>query len=195
MGLHLESYLPSSCKVLNFGVGGYSVGQMYLRFLRDVRPWRPDVVILALSSHSAARTMGVYGLNIFEQFIPWAQPRFLVKDHELKLVNVPLPSLETIMTARSMSDLPFIDYDWFFVPGKWELPRWHYLYKSYIFRLYITLFPLWRTSQTGTLWKNLITHCCGPLFVRPRRKVQVRSFYTFLTSMITKRHHVESCRA
>jgi hypothetical protein len=148
-GYHLESYLPKGCQVLNFAVPGHSVGQMYLRFLRDVRPWHPDAVVLALSSHSAARTMGVYGLNMFPQLFPWAQPRFQLKDHELIPVNVPLPPLESIATARSMSDLPFIDSDWFFVPGNWELPRWRYLYNSYLFRLYITRFPAWRTQHNG----------------------------------------------
>ena len=168
-GYHLESHLPSGCKVLNFGVGGYSVGQMYLKFLRDVRPWRPNIVILSLSSHSAARTMGVYGLNMFERFIPWAQPRFVLKDQELKPVNFPLPSLEAIMAARSMSDLPFIDYDWFYVPGKWELPRWRYLYKSYLFRSYVTWFPLWRTSQNGNSLEA-INHALLWSFVREANK-------------------------
>jgi hypothetical protein len=147
-GYLLEGYLPKSCKVLNFGVEGYSVGQMYLRFLRDIRPWHPTIVILALSSHSAARTMGVYGLNILGE-IPWAQPRFELKDHELNVINVPLPPLEAIMSAGTMSDLPFIEYDWFYVPGGWELPRWRYMYVSYLFRAYITWFSVWRTQHYG----------------------------------------------
>jgi hypothetical protein len=142
----LKDYLKR-CQILNFGVGGYSVGQMYLRYLRDVRPWHPDLVILALSSHSATHTMGVYGLNMFSDFLPWAQPRFELRNHQLVVINVPLPSLEAIATARSMCDLPYIDYDWFFVPGRWELPRWRYLYNSYLFRLYTTWFPLSRTQQ------------------------------------------------
>jgi hypothetical protein len=93
--------------------------------------------------------MGVYGFNMLSNSIPWAQPRFQLKDHELIPINVPLPTLEEITAARSMSDLPFVDYDWFFVPGRWELPRWRYLYKSYLFRLYATWFPLWRTEHKG----------------------------------------------
>jgi len=148
-GYLLKDYLPQQCQILNFGVGGHSVGQMYLRYMRDARPLHPDMVIFALSSHTAARTMGVYGLNMFSSDRPWAQPRFELRDHELAPINLPLPSLETIANARSMSDLPYIDYDRFFVPGNWELPRWRCMYNSYLFRLYVTWFPLWRTQYNG----------------------------------------------
>ncbi len=54
---------------------------------------------------------------------------FRVKNnHGLNPINVPLPSLEAIITASTMGDLPFIDHDWFYVPGIWELPRWRYMY-------------------------------------------------------------------
>src|SRR5262249_4194769 len=43
---HLERDLPLGCQVLNFGVPSYSVSQMYLRYLRDVRSWHPNLVIL-----------------------------------------------------------------------------------------------------------------------------------------------------
>jgi hypothetical protein len=161
-GYLLKDYLSQPCQILNFGVGGYSVGQIYLRYTQDVRPLHPDMVIFALSSHTAARTMGVYGLNMFPSDGPlpcsktwpscrilWAQPRFELRDHEPVPINLPLPSLEAIASARSMSDLPYIDYDRFYVPGNWELPRWRYIYNSYLFRLYVTWFPLWRTQYNG----------------------------------------------
>ena len=93
--------------------------------------------------------MGVYGLNMFPEFMPLAQPRVQLKDHDPVPINVPLPTLEEIAAARSMSDLPFIDYDRYFVPGSWELHRWRYMYNSYLFRLYTTWFPLKRTEQRG----------------------------------------------
>jgi len=164
-GYLLKDYLPQHCQILNFGVGGHSVGQTYLRYMRDVRPLHPDMVILALSSHTAARTMGVYGLNMFSSDRPWAQPRFELRDHELVPINLPLPSLETIANARSMSDLPYIDYDRFYVPGNWELPRWRYMYNLYLFRLYVTWFPLWRTQYNGNSMEP-INHALLGSFLR-----------------------------
>lgn len=148
-GYLLQSYMPE-CQVLNFGVPGYSVGQMYLRYLRDVLPLRPDIVIFALSSDSAGRTMSVYGLNtMFSDGVPWAQPRFLLTTDGLEPINQPLPRLEEIVQTKWISNLPYIDYDWRFSPGKWELQRWRYLYNSYLFRLYTTQFPLWRVQKKG----------------------------------------------
>jgi hypothetical protein len=145
----LKDYLSQQCQILNFGVGGHSVGQIYLRYIRDVRPSDPDMVIFSLSSHTAARTMGVYGLNMFPSDRPWAQPRFELRDRGVTPINLPLPSLTAIANARSMSDLPYIDYDRFYVPGNWELPRWRLMYNSYLFRLYVSWFPLWRSQHSG----------------------------------------------
>jgi hypothetical protein len=122
---------------------------MYLRYLRDARPWHPDLVILALSSDVAGRTMGVYGFNMFPSGLPWAQPRFQIKDRRPEVVNLPLPRLEEIDAAKSVTDLPYIAYDWYFDPGRWDLPRWRYLYHSYLFRLYATELPAWRNEKKG----------------------------------------------
>ena len=163
-GYYLERRLLKQCEVRNFGVPGYSVGQMYLRYLRDVRPWHPHVVIFALASHSSARTMGLYGLNSLPD-VPWAQPRFQLKDHEPIVINLPLPTLEDIAAARWMSDLPFIDNDWYYVPGRWEQPRWRYMYHSYLFRVYLTWFPLWRTKHEGDS-EEAINHALLHSFVQ-----------------------------
>jgi hypothetical protein len=154
---HLERNLPSGCQVLNFGVPGYSVGQMYLRYLRDVRSRHPNVVILALSSGAASRTMGVYGFNIFHDMtFSWAQPRFQITNQELRPINVPLPTPEDIVSARSIRDLPFLDYDWFFDPTQWDLTQWRYLYHSYLFRLYTTWYPLfWPIERRGDSEESL----------------------------------------
>ncbi len=146
-GYFLQGYMPE-CQVLNFGVEGYSVGQMYLRYLRDVLPLHPDIVILSLSSDSAGRTMSVYGLSKLSG-IPWAQPRFLLTNDGLAPINQPLPRLEEIVQTKWISDLPYIDYDWFVVPGTWELQRWRYCYSSYLFRLFLTHYPSWRSQQIG----------------------------------------------
>ena len=41
------------------GAGPPLDDQAYLRYLRDVRPWRPQVVILGLIDHDLRRSMAV----------------------------------------------------------------------------------------------------------------------------------------
>lgn len=147
-GYLLQRHMPE-CQVLNFGVSGYSLGQMYLRYKRDALPFRPDIVILALSRGSTNRTMGVYGLTMFSPGIPWAQPRFQITNAGLTPINQPLPRLEDIIQTKWIRDLPYIDYDRFFSPSRWELKRWRYFYNSYLFRLYTTRYPLGRQQQNG----------------------------------------------
>lgn len=147
-GYLLERHMPE-CQVLNFGVSGYSLGQMYLRYKRDVLPFQPDIVILALSSNSTNRTMGVYGLTMFSNGIPWAHPRLGITGTGLTPINQPLPRLEEIRAAKWVSDLPYIDYDRFYIPGKWELKKWLYLYNSYLFRLYVTRYSLGKRQPKG----------------------------------------------
>jgi len=40
-GHHLQQLLGADAQVLNFGVDGYGIDQIYLRYRRDVRPWKP----------------------------------------------------------------------------------------------------------------------------------------------------------
>lgn len=145
-GYLLERSLEG-CQVLNFGVSGYSLGQMYLRYERDVIQFKPDFVILALSSGATNRTMGIYGSA--GSGIPWAQPRFQITKAGLMPINQPLPRLEDIIQTRWRSDLPYIDYDWFFFPGRWELKTWRHFYNSYLFRLYITRYALGKKQEKG----------------------------------------------
>ena len=70
-GARLERALGADVQVLNFGVDGYGVDQAYLRYARDVRPWRPQVVILGLITHDLYRTMAVYS---FVSFPGWPFP-------------------------------------------------------------------------------------------------------------------------
>jgi hypothetical protein len=49
-GNYLQQLLGDGAQVLNFGVDGYGVDQMYLRYRRDVRSWKPKAVVVGSSS-------------------------------------------------------------------------------------------------------------------------------------------------
>ena len=113
-------------QVLNFGVDGYGIDQMYLRYQRDVRPWKPQVVVIGFSGHDLRRTMAVYPFVAFGWPGYIVKPRFVSENGQLRLLNVPLPTPDAILSARRVEELPFAEYD----PGcrarggYWPVEHW-----------------------------------------------------------------------
>ena len=139
----LEKLLPKGCRVLNFGVEGYGVDQMYLRYIKDVQSWEPRIVILGFIDGDIPRTMSVYSFLIFPgSDIPFAKPRFdLDPDDRLIIMNQPLIKPDTVLSTRSIADLPFVAHDKRYVQAEWDQPEWKYFYNSVIFRLLISMYP------------------------------------------------------
>ena len=158
-GHHLQQLLGSDVQVLNFGVDGYGIDQMYLRYQRDVRPWRPRVVVIGVSGHDLRRTMVVYPLVDFGWPGYIVKPRFLSEHEQLRLLNVPLPEPDTILRARRVAELPFVEYDpgcrtrdWYWRDEHWPL----------LFRFLTSAFPPATTTdrlaeETKTLNSLLFT--------------------------------------
>lgn len=144
-GAYLQERLGPSCRVLNFAVPGYSLGQMYLRYERDVTVWQPDLVVLSFTDGAPERGMGIYCFLMMLNWetCPWAAPRFVVKNGHLELLNVPLMHPRDIYQYRSIYDLPFVGYDRWYLPWQWEQPGWNLLYHSYLFRLATSRYPLY----------------------------------------------------
>jgi hypothetical protein len=134
-GYQLEKLLGPDVQVLNFGVNAYGTGQAYLRYLQDVRAWHPDVVIFGFVDHDLVRTMSVYApLTFPTAIIPYAAPRFVMRDQQLTLLNVPLPPPEQIFSARTIDELPYIEWDRSYVKEEWDRPAWTIPTRSYLFR-------------------------------------------------------------
>ncbi|BCA54123.1 hypothetical protein W02_12630 [Nitrospira sp. KM1] len=139
----LDKQFGSQCRVLNFGVGGYGIDQMYLRYVRDVRQWKPDIVLLAFVNHDIVRTFSAYSFLLFPGGeTPFAKPRFVLEGEELHQINHPLIGVNEMFTKPSIRELPFIDYDLSYNETEWDRPRWAWLNRSYVFRLLISLYPL-----------------------------------------------------
>jgi len=119
-GYHLGRVLGSEVQVLNFGVDAYGIDQVYLRYERDVRPWKPSVVVIGFIQHDLNRTMAVYPFVSFGWPGYLVKPRFDVVDDRLAIVNRPLPSPAEIALMASPNALPFIDYDAGYVDQDWN---------------------------------------------------------------------------
>jgi hypothetical protein len=138
-GFQLEERLGQDTQVLNFGVPGYGVDQAYLRYLKDVLTWHPDVAILGLISHDLLRTtMVYYAVGFPGAVVPGAKPRFILRDGHLVLLNVPLPPPEIVYATQSIRELPFIDYDQMYRPTEWQR---HWYEFSYLLRFAISWSP------------------------------------------------------
>lgn len=140
-GHQLELALGPEYQVLNFGVDGYGVDQAYLRYQRDVIPWRPETVILGIINDDVIRTMGVYGfLKFLDWEMPFPKPRFVVRGDSLAPLNLPLPTPDWIFARETITELPFIDYDSSFQPAEWER---RFYDNVYLIRFLLSRFPRW----------------------------------------------------
>ena len=125
----LEEQLGPKSQVLNFGVTGYGIDQAYLRYLRDVRPWHPKLVVLGFIAHDLYRNLRIYHFASRPRWHwPFAKPRLVVDAGTLRLLNVPVPSVENILSARAITDLPFLEYDSGFDPVEWTWRPYHHSY-------------------------------------------------------------------
>jgi hypothetical protein len=148
-GYHLEQQLGGTAQVLNFGVPGYGIDQAYLRYLREVKIWRPHVVILAFISHDVLRTtMVYYAISFPSSRLPGAKPRFVLQGDRLILLNRPLPSFETVAGAGSVWDLPFVEYDHGYRRSDW-IARWYRF--SYLIRFLVSWNLPWKFGRTDPL--------------------------------------------
>ena len=141
-GHRLETALGGAFQVLNFGVDGYGVDQAYLRYRRDVVPWRPDVVVLGIINDDLRRTMCVYGFLCHGAMsqMPFPKPRFVLREDRLAALNLPLPTPESLFAKPSIQDLPFIEYDWSFDPVEWE---WRFYHHADSIRLLLSRYRRW----------------------------------------------------
>lgn len=151
-GSVLDSLLGRRCQILNFGVIGYGIDQMYLRYLHDVRSWHPDLVIVAFIDHDLRRTMTSYGFLTFpDGRFPFIKPRFVLRGNELEVINHPLISSQQLFGNPSIHDLPFIKYDIGYEPSEWDRPGLAFATRSYLFRvLYTFMRPLDRLGRPET---------------------------------------------
>jgi len=75
-------------EVLNFGVLGYGMDQVLLRFRAEGVPFHPDIVVLNYVQMLATRAE--------QDFTTWYKPRFVLNGEQLVLRGVPVPSPDEV---------------------------------------------------------------------------------------------------
>lgn len=148
-GVQLERLLGQGVRVQNYGVPGYGIDQMYLRYIHEVADRKPDVLIFSFIAHDMLRSMMVYNfLSLPEWDMPFSKPRFIMTDRELKAVNVPSLTPPMIFGTERVGDLPHLDLELGYSAAEWDTFIYH---RSYLVRFALSRFPRWvEKNHNGT---------------------------------------------
>jgi len=153
-GYFLEKELGSKFQVLNFGVSGYGVDQSFLRYEKDIRRWKPEVVIFGFISHDAVRSMLVYPFLTFPEWdMPFAKSRFILRDGELININGHPATPQAIFSVGSIVELAALDYDSGYKQSDWVGTVYH---QSYLWRLFVSKVPRWSIESSDLADKALV---------------------------------------
>lgn len=81
--------LAKNTEVLNFGVSGYGVDQMYLMFLNETLGFENDAVIMGIFIDDVRRSG-----HACKDYL---KPKFVIEENKLKLTNTPIPALQEFL--------------------------------------------------------------------------------------------------
>lgn len=142
-GHALEGLLQPRTQVLNFALSAYGLNQALLRYEKDARPWKPQIVVIGITSTMIKRNINIYPFLEYPGWsFPFARPRLVMKDDILTTINHPVPDPVQIFANTAISEVPHLDLDGYYRPSQWERGGvWHLLEKSYIFRFAYSLRP------------------------------------------------------
>jgi len=153
-GYFLEKELGSKFQVLNFGVSGYGVDQMFLRYEKDIPRWKPQVVIFGFNSHDTERSMLVYPFLAFPEWnMPFAKSRFILRDGELINTNRRPAAPHAIFSVGSIGELAALEYDRGYEQSDWVGKFYH---QSYLGRLFVSLVPRWSIESSDVTEEALV---------------------------------------
>jgi hypothetical protein len=142
-GHALEALLQPHTQVLNFALAAQGLNQALLRYEKDARPWKPQIVVIGITSKMITRNNNIYPfLKDPDWGMPFARPRLVMKDDILTTINHPVPDPGQIFANTAISEVPYLDLDDYYRPFQWERGgMWYPLEKSYPFRFAYSLRP------------------------------------------------------
>ena len=151
----LQRTLGDRVQVLNFSVPGYGVDQAYLRYEKEVRAWKPDIVVFGIPRHDVVRTMTLYSFIDFPYWdMPFSKPRFVLESDTLTTLNVPPLAPRDMFSKQDIADLPYLDYDRGYNEGEWHSHLFPY---SYLARYVAAAFPRWPKPNPNTSAESLVS--------------------------------------
>ena len=127
---------------------------MFLRYERDIRRWKPRIVIFGFISHDTERSMLVYPFISFPEWnMPFSKSRLILRDGELANINAPAPAPGAIFSRASIFDLSALEYHRGYTQSDWE-SRFYHL--SYLARLFVSWVPRWSIEPSDVSEQALV---------------------------------------
>jgi hypothetical protein len=157
-GHALEAYLGPDVQVLNFGVSSYGLNQVLLRYERDARSWKPQIVIIGITAREITRLVEMYPFLIPQWGgHPFVRPRLVLKNGSPSYINQPPPTPAEVIAHTSIKQLPNIDLDANYRRLEWERDGlWYLLQKSYFFRFLTSIRPPSEAVREGLSDKDIL---------------------------------------
>ena len=112
-------------EVLNFGVGGFSMAQAYLRWQSLGRRFSPDMVIFVFQAENLDRNVNMFQLLYPQGGVVYSRPRFIREADGLSLVNSPpLPPEELLDVLRAFDGHPLAAHEAYYRGREFTSPLW-----------------------------------------------------------------------
>ena len=109
-------------EVVNLGGQGYAIDQAFLRWRKHGKPLHPHLVIFGFQNSNVKRSMNLIRMLYSpDTGIIFSKPRFVLKNDELRLTNVPtVPPEKLVSIFKDFENWEFKDHEFFYQKSNYE---------------------------------------------------------------------------
>ncbi len=109
-------------EVINLGGQGYAIDQAFLRWRKHGKPLQPHLVIFGFQNSNVKRSMNLIRMLYSPGTgIIFSKPRFILKNDELHLTNVPTAPPEKLVSIfENFQNWEFKDHEFFYQKANYE---------------------------------------------------------------------------
>ena len=114
-------------EVINFGVGGFGIGQAYLRWDRLGRDFSPRIAVFGFQSENMKRVVNIFRpLYSRRTWLVFSKPRFILDQQgELQLINCPVVDPKNIPEIlENFKEHPLSRYEFWYNPKNYFDSFW-----------------------------------------------------------------------